>query len=177
MGSPWFVADFDSSTALLRALAASLRGRRFERLGRGRLPGTLAAASRALPERLVTAAFARAGAIEAIPASQFAEVDPNAFAEWAAGCYPNAPVPAVAIGSSDGAAAHLCAAARVPWLPQTFLVPVRRKADPDDVAADVELGRRLAPQLLRAHADVAVHQVHDANQDRLMVREMAYFRR
>jgi hypothetical protein len=109
VASPWFVADFDSSTALLRALAASLNGRRFERLGRGRLPGILAEASAALPERLVTAAFARAGAAEAIPAAKFAEVNPDEFAAWAADCHPRAPVPAVVIGASDGAIVHLCA--------------------------------------------------------------------
>jgi len=174
--SPWFVADFDSSTALLRALAASLRGRRFGRLGRGRLAGRLVEATTVLPAALRAQAFTIAGAAEAIPARRLREVSADAFARWVVGCYPDARVPAVAIGSSDGAMMHLFAAAGIPWLPQTFLVPVARRADPDDVDADVELGRRTAPPLLEAEPTLQLHQMHDANEDRLMVRRMAYFR-
>lgn len=180
MRSPWFVADFDSSTALVRALAAALQGRRFRHLGRGRLPGALTSASALLPPRVLAQAFARAGAAEAIPPDRFADVSPHDFAEWVTQCYssglPGGGAPAVALGASDGAVMHLCAAGRIPWLPQTFLVPVRRLADPDDVDTDVRLGHRLVSQLTAAEPGVQVHQMHDANQDRLMVGRMAYFR-
>lgn len=176
MGSPSFVADFDSSTALVRALAASLAGRRFRRLGHGFVPGALTRASSLLPERARTRAFSIAGATEAISPSSLRRVSPDSFAEWVTARYPRATAPAVAIGSSDGAVMHLCAAAGVPWLPQTFLALVRRGADPDDVRADVDLGRRVVPAVLRAHPSLQAHQMHDANEDRLMVRHVAYLR-
>jgi hypothetical protein len=80
------------------------------------------------------------------------------------------------VGSSDGAIVHLAAAMDVPWLPQTFLVPVARRADPDDVRCDEELGRRIAAPPLTADPALQLHQMHDPNQDRLMVAYLAYFR-
>ena len=64
----------------------------------------------------------------------------------------------------------------VPWLPQTFLVPIRRDVDADAIREDVHWGREHAGPFLEANPDVAVHQMHDPNQDRLMVRKLAYFR-
>ena len=176
MRSPWFAADFDSSTALVRALAASLHGRRFRRLGHGRIAGFATTASSALTERLRTRAFSVAGATEAIAPDRFAAVDPEQFARWVASSYPERRFPAIAIGSADGAVVHLCAAAGIPWLPQTFLVPVARRADPDAVAGELDFGRRVAPSLLAAQPWAQVHHMCDPNQDRLMVSRLAYFR-
>lgn len=174
--SPWFAADFDSATALARALAASLQGRRFRRLGHGRLAGAATIASSLLPESLRARAFRIAGASEAIAPRRLADVAPDDFARWVTSLYPDEQVPAVAIGSADGAVMHLCAATGVPWLPQTFLVPVARRADPDDVAHERDFGRRAARALLAAQPSVQVHHMHDPNQDRLMVSRIGYFR-
>jgi hypothetical protein len=174
--SPWFAADFDSATALVRALAASLRGRRFRRLGHGQLAGAATTASSVLPESIRALAFAIAGGTEAIPPRRLADVSPEVFAQWVASEYPDTTPPAIAIGSADGAVMHLCAATGIPWLPQTFLVPVARRADPDTVSGEIDLGRRIAPPLLAAQPSVRVHHMHDPNQDRLMVSRLAYFR-
>jgi hypothetical protein len=174
--SPSFTADFDSATALVRALANSLHGRRFRRLGHGHIAGLATTASAVLPESRRALAFAIAGGTEAIRPRRLANVSPEAFARWVTSEYPDVPAPAVAIGSADGAVMHLCAAARIPWLPQTFLVPVARRADPDAVAREIDLGRRIAPPLLAAKPSVQVHHMHDPNQDRLMVTRLAYFR-
>jgi hypothetical protein len=93
------------------------------------------------------------------------------------GAYPKRRYPAVAIGSSSGALVHLCAALGIPWLPQTFLVPVRQTdIAPDEarrsMAAGVPLGRRL----LEVNPDLQLHHMHDPNQDQLMIRHMTYFR-
>lgn len=65
----------------------------------------------------------------------------------------------------------------MPWLPQTLLVPVRqRDVDRDEPRA---VARRLAGArnaFTAANPDVGLHHMHDANQDRLMIRRMAYFR-
>jgi hypothetical protein len=83
----------------------------------------------------------------------------------------------VLVGSSSGAVAHLAALAGVPWLPQTFLVPVRhRTLDPDEPKkAEAELAEA-REAFVDANPGVGVHHMHDANQDRLMIRRMGYFR-
>ena len=49
--------------------------------------------------------------------------------------YPRRQYPAVVVGSANGAAVHLWAALGIPWLPQTFLVPIARSGvHPDDPA-------------------------------------------
>ena len=51
--------------------------------------------------------------------------------------YPSRRYPMALIGSSNGAAVHLAAAMGAPWLPQTFMVPVRNPSnDPDDPRRD-----------------------------------------
>jgi hypothetical protein len=176
MSAPPFVADFDSSTGLVRALAAGLAREPYLRLGQSPLAGAAVRASRILPEPARAAVFAHAGAIEAIKPKALPKVQPEQFCRWVTDQYPRRQVDAVAIGSSNGAVAHLCAAMGVPWLPQTFLVPVRRRADPDDCVSDASLASAESRALLEAQPALTIHQMHDPNQDRLMVHHLAYFR-
>src|SRR5439155_7282415 len=73
---------------------------------------------------------------------------------------------------------HLCAALGIPWLPQTFLIPVRHGGlhHPDEPKRDLEWARRPAAALLEANPELVLHHMHDANQDRLMIQRMTYFR-
>jgi hypothetical protein len=176
MSTPPFVADFDSSTGLVRALAASLHHQPFVRLGRSRAEATAVVASRALPRVVRRRAFAIAGGREAIHPAALTSVDPEEFARWVVDQYGPRRVPAVAIGSSNGAMIHLCAALGIPWLPQTFLVPVRRNSDPDDCVRDTTLAAGEAAALLEREPGLQIHQMHDPNQDRLMVTRLGYFR-
>ena len=94
-----------------------------------------------------------------------------------ASAYPQRRYPAVAIGSSSGALVHLCAALGIPWLPQTFLVPVRQAGiGADEPRRSMEAGLRIGERLLEANPDLQLHHMHDPNQDQLMVRHMTYFR-
>jgi hypothetical protein len=170
------VADFDSASAFLRATAAALRGDRFRWLGQSRRQGLAVHASSGLPRRVRTAAYRYAGAREALAPEVLGDVDADAVAGWLAGHYPSRRYPGVAIGSSNGAAVHLWAALGIPWLPQTTLLPVRRNGDPEDPRRAMDAGARAAAPLLSANPDIALHQMHDANQDRLMVAKMSYFR-
>ncbi len=176
MSAPSFVAEFDSATGLVRALAAALAREPYLRLGRSRLTEAAVRASRALPEPARTAVFARSGAAEGIKPKALSTVRPERFSRWVTTQYGGHRRPAVAIGSSNGAVMHLCAAMGIPWLPQTFLVPVRRRADPDDCVGDAALAAAESEALLSAQPMLAIHQMHDPNQDRLMVRHIAYFR-
>src|SRR5262249_51172650 len=97
--------------------------------------------------------------------------------EWVVDQYPRRQYPAVFIGSSNGAAMHLCCAMGAPWLPQTLLVPVRRAGvDLDDIPGIAAATMQSARELLQANPELALYQMHDPNQDRLMSRLMAYFR-
>ncbi|MGN6473862.1 MAG: hypothetical protein ACTHK4_09485 [Mycobacteriales bacterium] len=176
MSAPPFVAEFDSSTGLVRALSASLAHKPYLRLGRSRPAAAAVRASRALPVALRAAVIARAGAFEGIKPTELPEVEPDRFCRWVTDQYGRRQQDAVAIGSSNGAVAHLCAAMGIPWLPQTFLVPVRRRADPDDCLGDTSLAAEESEALLASQPALAIHQMHDPNQDRLMVRHIAYFR-
>ncbi|CAA9345609.1 MAG: hypothetical protein AVDCRST_MAG16-2043 [uncultured Frankineae bacterium] len=170
------VADFDSASAMLRATAAALHGRTFPRLGQGRLAGAAVRASAALPLPLRRAAYARVSGAEAVPSDRLGDLDTEAVARWTVGQYPERRYPAVALGASNGAAVHLWAALGVPWLPQTWLLPVRARTDLDDPRRAMETGVRLAGPLLDAAPDLALHHMHDPNHDRLTLQRMAYFR-
>src|SRR5262249_11173098 len=83
----------------------------------------------------------------------------------------------IAVGSSNGAAVHLWAALGIPWLPQTFLVPVARSGVyPDEPEQELRWAEPHAQLVLRRNPDLELHHMHDPVQDRLMVRRMSYFR-
>ena len=63
------------------------------------------------------------GRYEAIAARKLDRATTSRVAEWVVSLYPQQKYPAVAVGSSNGALTHLSG---IPWLPQTFLIPVAR---------------------------------------------------
>jgi hypothetical protein len=176
------VANFDSATAMARALAAYLHGRDFPLLGTlprwtepgMRLVGALVNHS---PAALREQIYTWSGWAEAVAPGRLGTVDAEQVAASMTALYPRRRFPAVAIGSSNGAAVHLFAALGIPWLPQTYLMPVARHGrDPDEPKADMAWGRGPGRIFLDRNPDVQLHHMHDPNQDRLMIRRMAYFR-
>lgn len=178
------IANFDSATAMLRALASHLRDEDFIALGSfpkwatpfmsgvgwlvNRMPGVVR-----------NAVYSVSGWTEAVAQRKIVGVrtDPAGVARWLCHHYPKRRYPAAMIGSSNGALMHLCAACGIPWLPQTYLMPVaHRRLDPNDVETELSRMRELAHQFLGAHPDVQLHHMHDPSQDRLMVQLMSYFR-
>lgn len=175
-----YVVDFDSTAAHLRALADCLHGRDFAGPGPP-LPAPivepLGASLNLLPRPFREQLYIWSGWREAIPPRRLGSVNSEEVAEWMVAQYPRRSYPAVMIGSSGGAAVHLCAALGIPLLPQTFLVAVRRSGvHPDDSRADLEFGRAPGAELLAENPDLQLHHMHDANQDRLMIQRMTYFR-
>ena len=171
------LADFDSAPAMLRALAAYLHGRDLP--GLGIWPAAMEPVARLLnrlPRSMRETVYRVSGWAEAIPASRVGDVQAETLSRWAVDQYPRRSYPAVAIGSSNGAAVHLWAALGIPWLPQTFLIPVRARLDPDEPRRSLEWGRANGQALLAANPELQLHHMHDANQDRLMIQSMQYFR-
>ena len=161
---------------MVQALARSLEGRDFRRLGMPSAMRPVASVLNALPTRAGTRAYAWFGAAEGISARRLRSVDADELYEWAADLFPERRYPAVAIGSSNGAAVHLCAALGIPWLPQTLLVLVRRRVEEDEPREDLEWARRPAAEFLANNPNIQLHHMNDPNQDRLMVPYQAYFR-
>jgi hypothetical protein len=180
--APGYIANFDSSAAMLRALANFLHGKDFPMLGV--LPQPVApamklvgAAVNRLPQFLSEQVYIWSGAAEGIASKRIHEASTDRIAEWMTALYPQRKYPAVMLGSSNGAVIHLCALAGIPWLPQTALVPVRRSGvDPDEPDQDMDWARPYAERFLAANPGVTLHHMFDPNQDRLMIQRMTYFR-
>ena len=181
--APRGIADFDSASAMVRALGRFLHGRDFPNLGMSLLPEALSgalpavgAAMNHLPDPVKRFIYIHGGRNEAVPPCALGDLDAEEVASWIVDQYPRQRYPAAFVGSSNGAMIHLAAALGIPWIPQTFLIPVRRDGDPHEPIADLEWGRAAGRALLEANPTLALHQMHDPNQDLLMVRSIAYFR-
>lgn len=130
-----------------------------------------------LPAPARRSMFALSSLTYAVAPSDAGKVSSDHAAEWFTSLYPKRHYPVIAIGSSNGALMHLCAAIGAPWLPQTYLTPVRHNGvDPDDPHHGYRAGLPIIERLLSANRDVAVHYMHDSNQDRLVLRHMGLFR-
>lgn len=176
--TPWFTVNFDSATGLANALAASLHGRGFP--GVGTIPESewLARLINALPWKWKKTAYIKGSAKGAVDPERLGGVVAEEFSQWITAKYPQRKYPAILIGSSSGPAVHLGAAMGVPWLPQTFLIPVRtpRHLSVDEPITRMEWARRPARALLDANPDLQLHHMMDPNQDRPMLESTSYFR-
>jgi hypothetical protein len=174
---PRYVARPDSSSSLLEALARSLRGRGFPVLGLPRGFQPLLSGLNILPKAMRDVGYGRAAWASAMPPAHLHRVSGERAARWMTHRYDRRRYPAVAIGSSNGALVHLCAALDAPWLPQTFLTLVRQsERHPDDVGAAVAHALVPARQLLDANPDLAIYQLHDPVNDRPVLKHATYFR-
>jgi hypothetical protein len=176
MSPPNYIANFDSASAMALATAHFLSGEEFAALGQPKAMKPIAKRANLLPKKVREKGFIVSGALETISPRRVHRLDLEEVAEWLEDEYPAGPFPAVAVGSSSGALVHLYAALGIPWLPQTLLVPVRQRVHPDDPTAAMEKGRKYGRKMMDALPDFQLHHMHDANQDRLMVRALTYFR-
>jgi hypothetical protein len=171
-----YLADFDSASAMVRAVASFMRREDFPRLGMDDAISHLIPLANRFPLALRHQVYTWSGWMEAISSEQIEDVEAEALSGWAVRQYDEGSHDAIAIGSSNGALVHLWGPLGAPWLPQTFLVPVRRHMHPDEMQEDLEWGRDPGRRLLDRNPELQLHHMHDPNQDRLMVSEMTYFR-
>ncbi len=180
--TPRYIANFDSATAMLRATGRYLRGKDFPQVGMVPSPlipalQPVATLINLLPRKARERLYVRSGWGEAIPSEKLDKVKAEDISRWVVSQYPRRRYPAAMIGSANGAAVHLCAALGIPWLPQTWLIPVRHPSVPvDEPRQGLEWSREPARRLLDANPDLQLHHMHDPNQDRLMLELMTYFR-
>src|SRR5215212_1843834 len=177
-----YIANFDSEAAMLRALSGYLHNHDFPMTGAvppsiEPLMKPLVATVNTLPRRVREEVYTWSGLSEAVAPRKLNQVRAEDVSRWVVSHYPQRRYPAAVIGSSNGALVHLYCALGIPWLPQTFLIPVRRSGvHPDEPAEEIEWGREPARALLAANPELRLHHMFDPNQDRLMARRMAYFR-
>lgn len=172
------VTAFDSSTVPLQMLANYLHGRDYQLFGGSPLGAAiLSTVSHCVPQALREHIYQLGGRKEAVSREALHAFDAEETARAIVDLYPARKYPAIAIGSSNGAAVHLCAALGIPWLPQNLLILAKeRELDPDQPRRILEKGRALSAPLLARNPDLALHHMVDPSQDRLMSREALYFR-
>ena len=171
------IARFDSATCMAQALALFLHGRDVATLSGSRWLDMAMPSINLLPKQLREWIYSIGGMTEAVSAAQVQHIDFDGIAQWIVEAFPQRSYPAAFIGSSNGALVHLAAAIGSPWLPQTYLCPVRRlTSDPDDAQGEFVRGQHIVEAFLKAAPHATVHHMHDPNQDRLMLRTMSYFR-
>lgn len=175
--APRYIAKFDSGWGMLQALSNCLSGKDFP--GLGALPGLkpVELLVGKLNTRLGQQVYSLTGWTETIPAGDVHSIGAEDISRAVVNLYSNEDTNAVFIGAANGSMIHLAAALRAPWLPQSFLIPLKRPdMDPDDITADMEWGREPGRILLDNNPELILHHAHDPDHDRLMVRRMAYFR-
>jgi hypothetical protein len=167
---------------MVRALARYLRGEEYPALSacpRALEPllEIVAVGLSALPMRLRESVYLWGRWSEGVAPERLGAVRAERFAAWVVGQYPKRCYSAALIGSSNGASVHLGAALGIPWLPQTSLIPVRRRGiPPDEPTQDIEWAGEPARKLLAANPEWILHHTYDANQDRLLLQGMSCFR-
>ncbi|MEU9247018.1 hypothetical protein [Streptomyces sp. NPDC048385] len=170
------LCDFDSSVAAVRAVSRFLRGKDFPGLGVAPGSACLADLIARLPSRARRRAFVLGARLQGAPVTRVSRLRAEDLAAWTADQYGPGAYPAAIIGSGSGAAVHLAAALRAPVLPQTYLVPVQARIDPDRPRAALEAGLDLGRRLVEANPDLSLCRMHDPSQDRGMIVRFAYFR-
>src|SRR5215831_21147106 len=105
---PGYIANFDSATAMVRALANYLAGKDFPLLGTQPKGGTLgmkllASAVNWMPRYFKEQVYIWGGWSEAIAARNLHQAHTERIAEWLVSLYPQRQYAAIALGSSNGA--------------------------------------------------------------------------
>ncbi|MEQ9443290.1 MAG: hypothetical protein RIG62_29905 [Cyclobacteriaceae bacterium] len=175
---PRFVASFDSASIMVKSLAAFLNGHDFS--GLGVMPNSQWAGDslNTLPTSVKKVLYSKSGVFDAIPPKDIGKIDTEELAKWVTQLFPERKYPAVMVGSSNGALTHMAAALNIPWLPQTFLIPVQIPHDfPVDVPKQyMRWAYPYGEELLRLNPGIELHHMTDPNQDRLHLLAMTYFR-
>jgi hypothetical protein len=172
-----YLVDFDSGVNAARAVGRYLRGKDHRGMSVGPGSRPLAALVSSLPTGVRRGGFSAMGALQGIPLDEARRISSDDIADWVTAQYPGGPYPVVVVGSSSGAAVHLAAALRAPYLPQTTLVAVRELAiHPDDPRGAMDALAPTARLVAARNPEVAVHHMHDPAQDRPMLEGMVYLR-
>lgn len=172
-------ASFDSASVAAAAVAAFLSGYELPPLGKRWGPALrpVVAAANHLPAATRRGLYAVMSGAEGQSAHAVSRARWPDLSEHIVGQYPWQRYPGAVIGSAPGAAVNLCAALGMPLLPQTQLLPLRRRgSSPDDPSRELRAGAATGRALLANEPDLVLHHMIDPNEDRLTLRWFSYFR-
>lgn len=175
---PHFLASHDSATGMVMALSDFLKGKPFEGVGAVPTNELYATFINTIPITWRKKLYSWIGAFSATSGEKAGDLDASLIDKWVFDLYPKRKYPAIAIGSSNGAMVHFCAAMGIPWLPQTFLVPMDKenRFPVDEPKKTMEWARGPAKEFLENNVHWQLHHMMDPNQDRLRVDSVGYFR-
>ncbi|HEY9738626.1 MAG TPA: hypothetical protein V6D06_20175 [Trichocoleus sp.] len=174
---PRYIIGLDSATVALKATASFLHGKELQSGGIApELSAALFRLGNRLPSRLIENISTWSGWSDAAWPDIVDQLQAETMSRWVISQYPKRQYPAAMIGSTNGAAVHLCSALGIPWIPQTLLTCLRHFVDRDDPRQELEWAKPIAQRLLDHNPDLWAYQMHDPNQDRLKVGHVTYFR-
>lgn len=174
---PSYVINLDSATFGLKAITQFLQEKELSAGGPfPEVSGAFLNGISHLPHHLTDKVSTLSGWLNASSPSALESVREEIMSEWVVKQYPKRRYPAMMIGSSNGAAVHLCSALGIPWLPQTLLVCIRHSVDLDRPIEETIWSKEPIQTLLKNNPHLWAYQMHDPNQDRLKVGQVSYFR-
>jgi hypothetical protein len=176
--TPRYLADFDTTSAMMMALGNYLRNEDVSSGGAFPPLDWLSGELKKLNRQTRETIFAWSGFMLALHPEDIDKVRSEQISKWVVNNYRKKSYPAIAIGSSNGAMTYLQSALGIPWLPQTFLIPVRRPSEIniDEPLLTMKWARDPARILLKNNPDLQLHHMYDPNHDRIMLEYMTYFR-
>lgn len=174
--APGFLSRFDSSTDMTLGLSSFHHGEVFKKVATG--GEAYSKIINALPESWRKKLYSYGGMIDATTYKDISAIDAEEISQWVCQLYPDQVYPAIAIGSSNGALSHLYAAMGIPWLGQSFLVPISKgEKQPVDKPEDtIRWSEKQGAVFLKNNPGWHLSQMMDPVQDRIRSGLIAYFR-
>ena len=175
---PKYLSRFDSATDLAGALSGYLTGEEHSKMGTLPFGKYLAPLINNLPDTWKQNLYYYGGIFDSVSKNRIDEIDAEEISRWINQVYPPGKYPAIAIGSANGALNHLYAAMGIPWLPNTFLIPIYRGEDfsVDNPKSVIEWSRPRGEIFLKNNPDWSLFQMMDPVHDRVRAGSIAYFR-
>jgi hypothetical protein len=173
---PGILSRFDSSTDMNLGLSSFHHGKVFKKVSSG--GAVYSKLVNALPENWRKKLYSYGGKFDSTSHKNIESIDAEEISKWVYESYPDKEYPAIAIGSSNGALGHLYAALNVPWLPQTFLVPVNKGQEHsvDKPMETIRWSKKKGALFLKNNPGWHLSQMMDPVQDRIRSGIIAYFR-
>ncbi len=174
--APAFLSRFDSASDMVTGLSSFHDGKVFRKVNKG---GQIySGIINALPPSWRKKLYSYGGLLESTSMKNLHKIDAEEISRWIYQSYPERTWPAIAIGSSNGALSHLYAALNIPWLPQTFLVPIKKdEAHSIDKPEDtIRWSENAGAIFLKNNPGWHLSQMMDPVQDRVRAGLIAYFR-
>lgn len=176
--APSFLSRFDSATSVAGSLSSFLHGKPFEGVGAIPTNELYATFINSIPSSWQEKLYTYGGVSDSASYKDVHRLNAGEIDKWIYNIFPKKKYPAIAVGSCNGAMVNLCAAMGIPYLPQTFLVPIYKgkKLPKDEPKKTIEWSGQHAEKFLKNNPNWQLHQMMDPVQDRLRVSQIAYFR-